>query len=177
MPAPRRNARRGFPVRQRSTTDWGRSVDTGLTLVGTGAKVLLATLSLNNPGIGEVVRRTRGRFVVASDQTAATETQFGAIGFIVVNDIAIALGVTGMPGPVTDANDDGWFVWEPFLQISEAGIGAADGAATVAPGFEYDSKAMRRIEEGFGIAVIAENSSSVHALNIAVSFSILTSRS
>jgi len=95
--------------------------------------------------------------------------RLGALGFVVVNDLAVAAGVASMPGPVTDASDDGWFVWQPFMSRKT-------GATTFESVEErFDSKAMRRIEEGFTVAVIAENSNPTQSIEITVGFSILTS--
>jgi len=111
-----------------------------------------------------------------SDQVSQTEFQFGAVGMIVVNDLAIAAGVASIPGPGTDLDDDGWFVWEPFQLVGEAKDGGADGSAQEWAGWSFDSKAMRRIEEGFGIAIVCENVNTSNGLEIALAASFLTSR-
>ncbi len=77
-------------------------------------KILLGVFVLSNVGIGETVRRTIGNIWVVSDQAAADEVQVGAFGCIVVTDLAAAAGAASIPGPFTDANDDGWFVWQGF---------------------------------------------------------------
>jgi len=97
------------------------------------SKVLLETVVLSNPGINETVRRTRGGVFVSSDQGAAVELQTGAFGAIIVSDTAVAAGVASLPDPVTDASDDGWFVWVPFTQISAAGNGGAVSNSTARP--------------------------------------------
>ena len=53
----------------------------------------------------------------ATNETAASENQLGAFGIALVNDVAAALGVTGIPGPATDALWDGWFVSVKHTQI------------------------------------------------------------
>ncbi len=172
----RRGSVGAFRRPQRPATNWGRIVPTQVTLVLAGSKVLLATFILTNAGIGETIRRTRGSFLALSDQSAQVESQIGAWGMVVVNDIALGVGAASIPGPVTDADDDGWFVWEPILQVSEADEGAADGAATGFVGQRFDSKAMRRVEEGFGVALMVENSSSAFSMNAMVTVSMLSSR-
>ncbi len=145
-----------------------------VTVAG-GTKTLLSTLVLSNPGINEVVRRTRGVFSAQSDQTSVFESPYGAIGFIVVNDLALAAGAASIPGPVTDADDDGWFVWEAFLPMS----GATDQGSVVPvqwPNVYFDSKAMRKIPEGFGVAVMVENATVAIGLDFAIAFSILAQR-
>ena len=41
--------------------------------------------------------RVRGIFTIASDQSAATETQVGALGVAVVSEQAASIGVTAVP--------------------------------------------------------------------------------
>ena len=165
--AMQRGRARGYPPQRRNATDWGRIVIPNAT-VASGTKVLLATFVLSNPGISETVRRTRGRFAVLSDQGAVIEQQNGAIGLIVVSDLAIAAGVASIPGPVTDASDDGWFVWEGFTQVSRQVLGGSVDQ-TGYPYYEFDSKAMRKVADGFGIAVVAEALSQGTSIGLVVS--------
>ena len=175
MAAQRRSSRIITRQSQRRGTNWGRLVATLETSVAASAKVLLASFTLSNVGIGETIRRTRVTFLVLSDQSAAVELQIGAFGMIVVNDLALAAGAASIPGPETDANDDGWFVWEPFLQVGEAAVGGAASSAEAVKGYTFDSKAMRRVEEGFSIAVMIENASASHGFEALTSISLLSS--
>ncbi len=137
-----------------------------------GTKVLLAVSELSNPGITETVIRTRGMFGILTDAATASEFQHGAFGMIVVNDLAAAAGAASIPGPVVDASDDGWFVWEPFLSAQES-VGAT--AVTVPMSvFHFDSKAARRVEQGFQIAIMVENASATHAFDVLSAFSQLS---
>ena len=165
--------RRSFPTRQRNATDWGRTLIANTT-IGGSTKVLLGSFILANPGIGEVIRRTRGRFHVISDQGSVTEQQDGALGMIVVTDTALAVGITAIPGPVTDANDDGWFVWEPFTQVSQLTLGASFTSGGTTLQYEFDSKAMRKVAHGFSMAIVLE--SNVSGCEFGVGMSLLTSR-
>ncbi len=168
---PDRNRRSTRSTGHRAPTNWARSEAAVYTVVAAGTKVLLATIVLSNPGINETIRRTRGRFSVHSDQASGGEPQLGALGFIVVNDLAIAAGAASIPGPVTDASDDGWFVWEPFQSFGFNGtVGTLFDRS-----YMFDSKAMRRVEEGFTIALMVENANGTTGLNIACGTSLLTS--
>ncbi len=140
--------------------------------VPAASKLLLSTITLDNPGINETIRRTRGVFGIESDQNSALEFNLGAMGMVVVSETAIAAGVASIPGPVTDASDDGWFVWEPFTQETQGVTGGSKST-----GYTFDSKAMRRIEEGFAVAVVVENAHATHAFEITMASSTLTSRS
>jgi len=150
---------------------WSRDIAAGFFTIPAATKVLLTTVVLSNPGIGETVRRTRGRALVQSDQGAAQEGQLLALGLIVVSDLALAAGAASIPGPAIDASDDGWFLWEPLL--NRMSISTVSEPRHV----EFDSKGMRKIQEGFGIAVMVENSSPTFGAIVGCGISILTSLS
>jgi len=165
-------------VRVRPTTNWGRVVTPAPVTVAVGAKVVLATFALSNASIGEVVRRTRGRFMILSDQVGASEYVSVAFGMLVATDAAVTIGATAIPGPSTEANDDVWFVWENVIGLSQqadnitgAGTGAPIGMIT-----DFDSKAMRRVEEGRTVVLMAENVSSAHIAKVVFAVSLLGSR-
>ena len=161
---------------QRQPTTWARLVQaTDYQVVAAGTKVLLVTAVLSNPGISETIRRTRGLVSICSDQSVALEVQFGALGAMVVSDLAVAAGVASIPGPVTDANDDGWFVWQPVQQLQMGDVGGALSASRSVQ-YEFDSKAMRRVQEGFAMAFVFENNGA-HGVNVALAASLLTSLS
>ena len=155
-------------------TNWGRIISTAPDAVAVSSKVLLTSLVLDNPGIAEVVRRTRGRFVITSDQAVVQEHHLGALGVIVVNDIALAAGAASLPGPVTNRNDEGWLLWEPIVGISSISDGGSGFGQYI--GQEFDSKAMRRIEDGFSLALMVENASAAFVFEVTLGLSILSSR-
>ncbi len=167
-------ARPRLAGRRRPGGTWARVVG-DFTNVPAATKVLLTTFSLSNPGIGETVRRVLGSIYVQSDQSAASEHQRGAFGLIVANDLAIAAGAASIPGPFTDADDDGWFVWRGFTQdlVVLTGVGFRSNFSIEYP---FDSKAMRRIEEGFGVAVMAENADATDGLQMALTLSVYATR-
>ena len=171
--ASRRNPRSRFPGARggRAPTSWARSVEAATVSVAAATKVHLGTVSLSNPGISETVRRTRGLLSVWSDQSAGVEQQLGAFGLLVATDIAIAAGAASLPGPAADASDDGWFVWVPFSMSSSA------TQPIISVGFDFDSKAMRRIEEGYSAAIMVENASAAFAFDMAWSLSLFSSLS
>ncbi len=162
--------------RQPGRTNWSRFVNATWLTVAPATKALFTTFVLDNPGISETVRRTRGRFFFASDQASLIEEISGAWGVVVVTDAAAAVGITAIPGAVTDASDDNWFVWEPFGQHLGNGIGGGTGGTNEGM-VDYDSKAMRKLEDGFQLAVVVENASASIGLRFGLGMSILTSRS
>ena len=157
---------------RRASTTWSRTNSTGLLTVAAGTKALLTAFSLNNVGIGETVRRTHVQLYVQSDQAVSPEVHIGALGFVIATDAALAAGAASIPGPVTDASDDGWFVWMPFQDVGIIG-GQQRGNINE---WEVDSKAMRKIQEGYGIAVMIENASAVvGGIDVMIAISMLTS--
>ena len=138
----------------RSVTEWTASgVSTAFSALAANTSVLDQSLSLTEP---TTILRTRGIFSVVTDQVAATEEPFGAIGMCVVSDQALAVGVTAIPTPYTDAISDLWFLHQYWAAASKVATGA--GFDTRA-GFQYqfDSKAMRKISTDQAIAVMVEN--------------------
>jgi len=98
--------------------------------------------------------RTRLYADVSSDQVAATEHQFTAVGFCVVSDQATAIGVTAVPTPVTDLGSDLWFMHQ-WLS-SEITVVSAVGLAQISEQFQFDSRAMRKVEEGQDVVLVKE---------------------
>ncbi len=98
--------------------------------------------------------RTRGFLHLKSDQTAAAEDQAVNLGYAVVSVQASAIGVTAVPTPTTDQGSDLWFVFQSLMAAVNAGAG--DGQAR-GQGKDYDSRAMRKVEDGEDIVVVVES--------------------
>ncbi len=103
--------------------------------------------------------RTRGILACRSDQTAASETFAVDLGFAVVSDQAVAIGVTAVPTPLTDKGSDLFFVYEQLFGHLSVGAGSGTGPATSGSWafMKFDSKAMRKVNEGSDVAVTMEN--------------------
>jgi len=130
----------------------------GKTVVAGATAVLLT--SLNAAGLALrpfTIVRTRGLLMAITDQVAATEEPFGALGFAVVSDQASAIGVTAVPTPIVDAGSSLFFSWTPWY----ASIGFSTGSGLVNYQYttEFDSKAMRKVEVGEDIIATVENGS------------------
>jgi len=79
----------------------------------------------------------------------------GAFGLAIVSDQAFAAGVASVPGPFSQADWDGWFVWRSFDYALEAGD--ATGFRLISINQEVDSKAMRKISDNETIVLVAES--------------------
>ncbi len=164
-------ARRHNIVRRRSPNkDWIGSVDTANAIAGGGTKVLLSTAVFT---FDTTVLRTLGVLGIATDQNSTTEQQEGALGMIVVSDAAIAAGVASIPGPITDIDNDGWFLHVPFLNEFKLvpGVGFNPLNTIVR---EFDFKSKRKIEDGFSIAVVIESTTTSEGFTASLIFRMLT---
>ena len=100
--------------------------------------------------------RTVGLLAVRSDQSAASENQFGAYAHMVVTELARAAGAASIPGPITDAADDMWFLYQYFqnsIRVATA-VGFEGNSGKT---FSFDSRAQRKVEDGMAIVDMIEN--------------------
>ncbi len=160
-------ARRGhFPRRStsRRQTSWF-NINIAETAVASGAAVLLSSLT----AVGLAFRpftviRSRG-VILVSDATAVT---MAAFAIEVVDETQITGGIGVIPTPLTEADSDEFFVYEPVgttgYQI--AGAGATDVFSGQA--FPFDSKAMRKVGIDESIAMVVENQGSGNTISISV---------
>jgi len=157
-------------VGRRQPTNWSR-VASGYFTVPAASKVLLATFGPSTAGIGETVRRTRGMISIRSDAIGVQETQRGAFGGIIVTEIAVVAGIVSLPSPLAEQDDDGWFLWVPFVQQTGRAVGEPGSNQ-----YQFDSKGMRKVEEGYTGAFVVENGDPVFGLEIAIAISLLAGR-
>ena len=103
------------------------------------------------------VVRTHLFFHLRSDQVAATELYQAAIAMAVVTAQAAAAGVASVPTPFTDLGSDAF-----YLHATQGGrLNFSDGTGILELGkdMQVDSKAMRKVEEGSNVILVAETSS------------------
>ncbi len=172
-----RSIRVGAPFRRsggaRRATEWFASADiTIVTQLAAATKLLSQSLTTAELAkLPFTVVRTRGMFLVQSDQIAASEEQLIGLGFGVFSDTAVTAGVASLPDPITNESDDLWFVH----QFGLASVWAGEGTEGQARGlvYHFDSKAMRKVEEGSDVAVVISNGSSVFGLEFWLKFRLL----
>jgi len=92
-------------------------------------------------------------WLVRSDQSAASESFIGSIGYSVVSAQAKAVGVTAEPTPATDQGSDAFFLYSTWQGLFRL-VGTAIQEDLVSR--RIDSKAMRKVEDGFDIAFCIE---------------------
>jgi len=166
--------RRGFVQARmqgpRRATEWGASADvTTATTLAAATNVIQQSFSVAvlSDVVPTTIVRVRGHIWVASDQASVSEEPFGAIGFALVSQNALTAGVASIPGPITNEPDDRWFVYETFQAYFATGEGVSWQR------YDFDSKAMRKVEDGDALVVMVENAHSTMGLEFIVKFRIL----
>ena len=139
---------------QRRETVWFDFIPVIVGLSSVGGTILF---SLNAAALALrpfTVVRTRFQLFTRSDQQSASEDQLSAMGIAVVSDEASAVGVTAVPTPITEMGSDLWFVHKVLM----GSFFAADATGLGNRGFPYevDSKAMRKVDIGQDLVVVAE---------------------
>ena len=143
------------PVSKRQT-QWFASADiSSFAALPGGGLLLEQTLSEATllTAVPATIVRTIGHVLVTSDQVAAQEQPFGAMGMAVVTEQARALGITAIPSPIIEEPSDVWFTYVPWA----AQGGPVNGAPLQV--FEFDSRAQRKLEDGMGMVVVFESAS------------------
>jgi len=136
-----------FTTKNWTATTW----DDNLVTV---TQSLIGTVQIS--GADETLLRVRGAILCNFVPDAATDTDIIALGMILANIAAINVGGASLPGPIADASAN--WLWHEFVPIDANGATAAGGAAGTLQQFRVvvDSKAMRKVPAGYGIAVMAE---------------------
>ncbi len=140
--------------RNRRETAWLDTVFTNTTLGVSGTAVLINSLNAAALALRPfTVVRVRGQMLVVTDQAAASENFVGNLGKAVVSDQAVAIGVTALPTPGTDRSSDLWFVYESIIGEFrfDSNVGTREEFSR-----PYDSKAMRKVEDGQDLVTVVE---------------------
>ena len=110
----------------------------GKTILGAGAQVV---------DDGFTLVRTRGVISIGLSASSTVGGGFtGAVGVGIVTNDAFAIGATAMPGPLADAQWDGWLFHTFFNSMGlKAGLATQDTVPQAVQHIVVDSKAMRKL--------------------------------
>ncbi len=152
-----------FPKR---ATQWVGSTDiTAFTALAAATAIFDQSVTFGEP---VTVVRTRGTLWVSPDTISATESAFGALGMAVVQTQASAVGVGLLPTPITDEGSDVWFMWIPWM--GSLLFADSTGMLKGYERFDFDSKAMRKVEENETVVVVIENASATFGVQYILKF-------
>ena len=139
----------------RRETVWAQGTFLSTTLASTNAVAITAQLSAAGLALRPfTIVRTRGYLSVKSDQTSVAEVYGVQMGFAVVSDQALGVGVSAVPTPDADGQSDLWFVYESLWGDFE--VTTDIGRLEMGQRMAYDSKAMRKVEEGQDVVQVME---------------------
>ncbi len=154
--------------------EWTNVSDTVASLdLAEGAAVLGVTHLVI--GVASTIRRLRGRVFAQLDATAIDERAVIAVGLLVSTQEAMAVGITAVPEPGSD-RDDNW-MWTGHLMVSSL----AEGSVIPDALFDrlvIDSKAQRRMRTGDVLAFVGEivaSSDQGGSVDLMYSFDVLQS--
>ncbi len=162
-----------FPARGRGprrSTDWiGSAVRSTTVALAANTAILDQSFALAEPG---TIVRVRGDLWIGTDQGAASENPFGALGFSLVKEQASTIGITALPLPYTDLNDDSFFVLQPWASRIRflSGVGFDH---RVFDHYVIDSKAQRKFVQGDEVVVTLENADATGAAIFILTFRML----
>jgi len=139
----------------RRATQWLEGPFVSTTLASTNAVALTLVMTAAELALRPfTIVRVRGQMHVRSDQTGALESYGAMMGMCVVSDQSVAIGVSAVPTPDTDLASDAWFVHETVA--GSFGFISGVGVLELGQSHAYDSKAMRKVEEGFQAIQVME---------------------
>ncbi len=171
MPRRRSSFSAGVTRGPRRKTLWFASVDeTGTTPVAAGSVDFQGSLNAAALSFRPfTIVRVRGLIHVCSDQTAAVEDPFGAFGIAVVSDQAVAAGVARLPSSIAEEFSDLWLVHQ-FVSTTWLFLTSGAQSGNV---FEFDSRAMRKVEDGMDVVSLFENANATHGIQYIVKYRML----
>jgi len=174
--ARRRNFVRGAAaIGRKRETIWIEQAHIVDTVAGSSA-VLVSLLTTEELAFRPfTILRTRGLFHISSDQTVATERYICSMGLAVVSEQAAAIGISAIPTPETDMSSDLWFVYESLTSefIFKSGVGV-EGTNGILK--HWDSKGMRKVEDGEQVVVVLEAPGTSFGVNVVTQFRMLIRR-
>ena len=151
LPAPKRQiANSGLPggllVPAIATLTFGAS---------TGPIKAAFSIGLSLTEAAATLVRTRGHLVVEMLTSGGVTNQVtGAVGMIVASQDAFSVGVTALPGPLSDIEND-WFVYEPFALATESANPPVDSRVSHVMR-QFDSRGMRKLKNGETLVMVIE---------------------
>ena len=156
----RRRVTTRSPARPIKNFSWAGVTGIAETALPAASKIVVASFVLST-AFDETITRIRGMLQVRASSGLTTAPQ-GSFGAIIVLEDAFAVGITAIPSPGDDIENDGWMMWMPWIAVNlvVSGIGTQNPAGVQLP---IDSKAQRILREGSRLVFVLENSSTTDA--------------
>ena len=140
---------------QRRPVSWAVGPqDAGGTISTSGKTIWSSSISESVADEKTIVRIRGGGRILLKTAAAAGDGFLVALGICVAESVAATLGVTALPGPLTDSDWDGW-MWHKVLFCQSVTATIADGvnASSASVQYDIDSKAMRKWDQGAQLVI------------------------
>ena len=146
-------------------TSWLELRPVQVVMTATGGTIMFALTAAELALRPFTIVRTHLELALRSDQNSVAEVQAVALGAAVVSDQAVAVGVTAVPTPDTDMGSDLWFLHQILFgdEVSLSNLTKPQSTASL------DSKAMRKVDIGQDVVVVAEM---IAAVSSGVTFTV-----
>ncbi len=149
--------RRPRPKNRSRATTWVAPADQGSVSVASNTSVIISSFdpfaALLDASV--TIVRSRGLLRVQPQTLTAGIEVNGAVGACVVTDQAFAAGAASIPGPWTNADWDGWFIWQEYSMRWDQATDVGRQIASIQ--YEIDSKAMRKVQANETVVLMAES--------------------
>ena len=146
----------------RRKTSWLEIDPANVTVTAAGGTITHSLTTAEKAKLPFTIIRTHLTVAMVSDQSAAAEFQFGAVGAAIVSQQAETVGVSAVPTPLNELSSDYWFLHQimtgEFNFATAVGFQQRTGAAGQ---YDIDSKAMRKVNEDEDVIIVVEIDSSV----------------
>ena len=154
----RSRSRQGSQRSTRRETAWEQGPGAGtLVSISSSSKTILGTAF--EPAVpGLTIVRIRGNLQAYLKTASAGDSGFHcAVGIGIVTTDAFSIGVTAMPGPLSDIFWDGWLFHQIFDIFAASGTIADNfNLGLAVERFEIDSKAMRKFRTNMTVFAMLE---------------------
>ena len=157
---------------KRRVSQWTATAPETAIIALAAATAVIDSTFVTDPNNPETIVRIRGLLTVQSDQNAATETPFGALGVAIISDQAAAAGVASVPTPYAEADSDFWMLHQ--FWAAPVRVATAVGFQKVDTQYLIDSKAMRKITPDQTLVIVMENGSASAAVQYRLDLRLLT---
>ena len=135
--------------RSKRMSAWDEAAISAGQAIASSAKTGWATGSSLATETAATIVRIRGYVqVILTVGTSAGDGFQCAVGLGLIEDTAFSIGITALPGPISDPEWPGW-MYHKYFSIRSLGVqDAAINAQSNVLRFEIDSKAMRKEKAG-----------------------------
>ncbi len=144
---------RGHGRSQRMRKQWSGSQFGEVTLSTTNTSLGLAVIS--EPAEEATILRLIGEALVVGTPDGTGDDTVVGLGIAVVNENALTVGTTALPGPISDPEHD--WLWHAYIPLaSSVSTAGSDVAITLNKRVPIQSRAMRKVRPDESLVMMGQ---------------------